>query len=258
MKKDLVKNLSLTLAALMVTTNITFAAANYNYQPAYQPQSQYEYQPSYYPAQRQVVRGYNGNTLKGRVVTVPAGIQMQAVVSEPLSSQYLMLGQPVSLALGSDFYYNSTLIAPAGSTISGRVLQVRKATHGSINGLLKLKFTVITTPNGARIPISAVIKTADGTGVLVGGTKTDVMKDYAKDLAIGSAVGALAGTIMGPISGGQVGRGAALGTAVGAVGGLGKSVIDKGLDVTIPSNATIQLLIDQPITVTPSGANYDY
>ena len=83
------------------------------------------------------------------------------------------------------------------------------------------------------------------SGVLIGGTKLDVTKEYAKDLAAGSATGALSGLVFGALAGGDIGRGAALGTAVGAGGGLVKSVIDKGNDVEIPSNATIELVLTQ-------------
>ncbi len=261
MSKKTARNLSLLLLASMASTNLSFAASNYQFQ---QPQPQPQYQQNYYPSNSGQCYGQapsqnNGQkTLKGRVVTVPAGANLSAVASTPISSEFLTLGQPVSVVLGSDFYYNSTLIAPAGSTVMGNVTVVTKAKHGSMNGSLKLRFTEITTPYGVRIPISAVIKTDDGTGLLKGGSKADVAKAYAKDVAIGSVVGALAGTIMGPLSGGAVGRGAALGTAVGAVGGLGKSVYDKGVDVNIPCNAAIDLYIDQPITVNPSGYSYDY
>lgn len=253
MNKKLTKNLSLLMVISMLGANASLAAGNFQYQQNY-PQPQY--QGNYYPSANQ---NYGqGQPLKGRVVTVPPGVQLAAVVSAPISSEYLMLGQPVNLTLGSDFYYNSTLIAPAGSTVCGNVVTVKKATHGTINGQLKLRFTEITTPYGARIPISAVIKTNDGTGLLVGGTKADSAKEYAKDAAAGAAIGALAGLVGSAVSGGAIGKGTALMTAVGAGGGIAKSVIDKGTDVVIPSNSTIELMIDQPITVNPSANSYDY
>lgn len=254
MSTKIAKNLSLLMLVSLVGANVTFAKGNYDFQQS-SPQPA-QYQGNYYAADNQ---GYGqGRQLKGHIITVPAGAQIAAVVSTPISSEYLTIGQPVCLTLGSDFYYNSNLIAPAGSTVNGTVVQVKKATHGTINGNLRLRFTEITTPYGTRIPISAQIRTADGSGLLVGGTKMDSAKGYVKDLAVGSAVGALAGTIMGPLSGGAVGRGAALGTAVGAIGGLGKSAWDKGVDVTIPANSTVELQIDQPITVNPSASSYDY
>ena len=57
-----------------------------------------------------------------------------------------------------------------------------------------------------QVPISAVVKTDDGTGVLVGGTKIDVAKEYTKDLAVGSGAGALSGLVFGALAGGSVGH----------------------------------------------------
>ena len=119
-----------------------------------------------------------------------------------------------------------------------------------MNGKLCVRFNQIHTPFGTQIPISAVIKTDDSSGVLVGGTKMDVTKEYAKDVAVGTAAGALSGVVFGALAGGSVGRGAALGTAVGAGGGLVKSVWDKGNDVTIPAGASIDIMLTQPITVS--------
>lgn len=245
------KKFALTLTAILLTTTSAFAAPNYNYgQNSPAPQ----YQQSFYPTQT-----LSGNqTLKGRVVTVPAGQTFPAVVTTPLSSQNLTTGQSVSIALGSDFYYNGNLIAPAGSSITGTVLEVSKAKHGSLNGKLMLRFTQIVTPYGIQIPISAVVKTNDNTGMLIGGTKMDVAKDYGKDLAVGAGAGALAGVIISPLAGGDIGKGTALATAVGAGGGLVKSIWDKGNDVEIPANSSIQLVLTQPITVNPAMFNTNY
>lgn len=246
------KNLSLIMALFLLASNCTvFAAGNFNYtENSITP----SYQPQYYNNPQ--VSG-NG-TLKGSVVTVPAGQSMPAVVTMPLSSENLTLGQNVTLALGSDFYYNNNLIAPAGSSVTGSVIEVSRAKRGSMNGKLLLRFTQITTPSGVQIPISAVIKTEDNSGVLVGGTKMDVTKDYAKDLTVGAGAGAVSGLVFGALAGGNVGRGAALGTAVGAGGGLAKSLLDKGNDVEIPANAGIELVLTQPITVNPAINNTNY
>lgn len=243
------KKVSLLLLAVTFGANVSLAAGNFQYQPAV-PQPV----PTYVPQERV---NYGSQPLKGRVVTVPAGMSMPAVVSMPISSKTLTLGQPVTITLGSDYYYNNNLIAQAGSAVMGTVVQVSKAKHGSMNGKLQLRFTQITTPYGLQIPISAVIKTEDNTGILIGGTKMDVTKNYAKDIAIGSAAGAVAGVAISAMSGGALGKGTALATGLGATLGLGKSVIDKGVDVEIPTGATIELYLTQPITVNPAGS-YNY
>ena len=241
------------ITILILTTFVcpVFADANYSYQ---QTQTPPVYDSRYYQAPMQ----YSTNQpLQGNVVMVPAGTTMPVMLTSPLSSSNLTAGQSVSLLLNSDFYYNNKLIAPAGSSVYGTVIEASKAKRGSMNGKLSVRFTQINTPYGTQIPISAIIKTDDGSGVLKGGTKLDVTKDYAKDLAAGSAAGALSGLVFGALAGGNVGRGAALGTAVGAGGGLVKSVWDKGDDVEIPANACIELLLTQPITVSASSYSYE-
>lgn len=234
------------LTLSLLAGNVAFAATNFSYQ---QTQSQPVQNTQYYQYPMQYAKN---NTLQGSVVMVPAGATVNAVLTAPLSSEYTTTGQTVTMALHDDFYYDGKLIAEAGSTIYGTVIESSKAKRGSINGKLCVRFTQIYTPYGNQIPISAVIKTNDSTGVLVGGTKMDVTKEYAKDLTAGSAAGALSGLVFGALAGGDVGRGAALGTAVGAGGGLVKSVWDKGNDVVIPANAAIDLMLTQPITVNSS------
>ncbi len=268
----------LVLAAILLGANVSFAANNFNYTPAapVYPQAQYGYQNPQYQQYQQPAFGSGTNdyqrqyynpqassvntsqTLKGHVVTVPAGERIPVVTMMALNSDNLSLGQNVNVALGSDYYYGGSLIAPAGSSVIGQVLDVSKAKRGSINGKLMVRFTQIITPSGAQIPISAVIKTEDGTGMLVGGTKLDVAKDYTKDIAIGSAAGATAGLVMSAISDGKIGKGTALGTAVGAGGGLVKSIWDKGNSVEIPANAGIELVLTQAITVNPAIYNLNY
>lgn len=248
------KNVNKIIIAILLVSNLgctVNAAANFTYQ---QPQVQQVNNSNYVQQPMQ----YNSNQpLKGNVVMVPAGTSVPATFTAPISSATMTVGQSVSLLLGSDFYYNNKLIAPAGSSVYGTVIEASKAKRGSMNGKLCIRFTQINTPYGVQVPISAVIKTDDSSGVLIGGTKMDVTKEYAKDLAGGSAAGALSGLVFGALAGGDIGRGAALGTAVGAGGGLIKSVWDKGNDVEIPANATVELLLTQPITVSTSGYGYE-
>ena len=234
------KELSLALISTFLVTNASFAATNYNYESANQKQTYTSGQP-----------------LRGYLVSVPAGAVVPVVTTQELSSNGLTQGQAIQLALSSNFYYDNKLIAPAGSTVSGTVTTCKKATFGGINGKLKITFTEITTPQGVQIPINGVIKTNDGTGLLVGGTKMDIAKEYTKDAAAGAAIGALSGVVFGALAGGSVGQGAALGTAVGAGGGLVKGGATKGNNVTIPANSSVDIILTQPITVQPSSYSYE-
>ena len=249
-------NANLRLISVLVLSlglcSTVFAKSNFSYQqeqPAYGNPNYSMAQNSQYP---------QNNVLQGNVVMVPSGTAIKANVTMPLSSATLTTGQSVTMALNNDFHYGGKLVAPAGSTVSGTVVEVSKAKHGSMNGKLCVRFNMITTPYGTQIPIAAVIKTDDSSGVLVGGTKIDVTKEYAKDVAVGSAAGALSGLVFGALaSGDKLGRGVALGTAVGAGGGLAKSVIDKGNDVDIPAGASIDLLLTQPMAVSVPSYQFE-
>ena len=245
--------LAATLLTAFLSLNTVSAASNFSYQqtPAYSSSQNNSMQYQY--------NGYNANTntLSGNVIMVPAGTSIKAALTAPLSSEYTTAGQSVSLALSSDFYCGGKLIAPAGSTVYGTVIEASKAKRGTINGKLCVRFNQIFTPYGTQIPISAVIKTDDLSGVLVGGTRTDVVKEYTKDVTTGVAAGALSGLVFGALSGGSVGKGTALGTAVGAGGGLAKSVWDKGNDVEIPAGATVDIVLTQPITVSANSYQFE-
>lgn len=195
--------------------------------------------------------------LQGKIVYVPSGTEIPATATMEISSENLVLGQNVYLALSKDFYYNNSLIAPVGSSINGTVIQVKNAGRAGINGQIMVKFTNILTPYGQMIPISAKIQTDDNTGLIKGGTKKDSATDYAKDIAVGTAAGAITGVIMGPVSGGEVGKGAVYGTAIGAGLGLAKSLWDKGEPAIIPVGTVVNIVLDQQITFTPQQS-YQY
>lgn len=191
----------------------------------------------------------DANTLKNSIVTVPAGLTFRGVFLTPVSSETAVAGQEVSLALTNDFFCKEKKVAPAGSTVTGTVIEVSRAKHGSINGKLSLRFTHIITPSGLDIPISAVIRTPDKSGVILGGSDLMISAGgrsvpesaSAKSMYLPAYTGVSAGTA------------AAMNTAVETNGGsLLKSIWDKGVDVEISANTTVDLMLTQPITVTPT------
>ena len=220
----------LTLASCLFLNVSSFAASNFNYTA---PQQQ-----------------TSNSNLQGYALFVPAGVTCSAVLSQEINSLSAVVGQTVNAILTEDFVYNGQTIASSGSTIMGTVVENKKASFGNRNAKMQIRFTAIRTPYNNIIPISAVIATNDSTGVLKGGSTADSAKEYAKDTVIGAGSGAALGTAMGALSGGSVGRGAVYGTAVGAGIGLIKRTIDKGENIVIPANSQINLLFDQPITIT--------
>lgn len=232
----------LTIAALCagLAINITsaaFGAANYNY--AVEPQNT------------------NSGTLQGQVVYVPAGITAPVILSSGLNSEYITTGSLVTVTLPNAITYNGKTVAPAGSVLNGTVTKCKKAGIGNRNGQIQVIFNNLRTPQGYNIAINAVFKTDDNSGILKGGTKMDSAKDYGKNAVVGAGSGAALGTAMGALSGGSVGKGAIYGTAIGGGIGVANAVRQKGENVQIPANVTLDVYFTQPITVSaPNIYNY--
>ena len=83
----------LILTAIILSAGIANAAPNYSTQQHTPAPS---FQQNYYPTQT-----LSGNqTLKGSVVTVPAGQKVPVVVTTPINSANMTTGQSVTVALG--------------------------------------------------------------------------------------------------------------------------------------------------------------
>ena len=258
MRKEI---LSISIVAMMIATPcLSYANENYTMiEPVYQevPAVNQQYQTQYplpvnnsYQTQGFEYQAQNYNNLQGNVVMVPANTSFEAVSMSPISSEVASVGDSVSFYLGSDFYYGKNLIASAGSKVNGTIIKAKKGGWGNRNGQIQIRFTNIVTPTGQMIPISASLQTSDGSGILKAGTAKDVTKEYAKDATVGAAAGAVLGTAMGALSGGSVGRGAIYGTAVGGGMGLIQNAFEKGGNVDIPQNAQMNIVLNQPVTVS--------
>ena len=230
----------------------SYETSSNDYQTQQYPLPVNSYQTQGYDYNQGSVGQFQGNfsQLQGNVVMVPANTTFPAVVMTPLSTESAKLGDSVSFYLPSDFYYGNRLIAGAGSKVNGTVILAKKGSFAHRQGKLQVRFTNITTPSGQTIPISASIQTTDGTGILKAGTVKDTTKEYVKDAAIGAAAGAVLGTALGALSGGSVGKGAVYGTAVGGGLGVAQNIFDKGGNIDIPQNAQMNIILDQPVTVS--------
>jgi hypothetical protein len=251
------KVLSLVLTAAVITGFCLPVMAqgyygNQNYGQQYNQQNTNNGYNNNYNSNYNKNYSQNLPPLQGRVVTVPAGTYLSATTTNSLSSEFLMVGDTVSVMLNSGLMFGGSEVIPPNSIIEGNVVLAEKAGFTGKNGKLRIHFTNAITPNGQRIPLSGKIATADGTGLLVGGTNMSRVGNAVKQGAVGAGVGALFGTIFGPLSGGHVGRGAVYGTAVGGGLGLGKSLIDKGNEAMLPANNRIDIILEQPLTTSPS------
>ena len=220
------------LMASFITCQEVYSAANYSYTAP------------------QTYNNVQNNSLQGRVIYVPAGAVTSVMLSNELNSETAMVGSSISATLTDDFIYKNQLVAQKGSVINGTIVKAKKAGIANRNGQIQVIFNSITTPQGYNIPVNAVFKTADNTGILKGGTKKDAAIEYTKDAVLGAGAGAALGTAMGALSSGSVGKGAIYGTAIGGGLGLAKAVANKGDNFSIPASSCLDVYFTQPITLS--------
>ena len=155
---------------------------------------------------------YDGQ-LQSYVMHVPAGMTAGAILSQDINSKTAVVGQTINAILVDDLKYKNRIIACAGSIITGSIVYNRRAGIAGKSAQMQIRFTTIITPYNNIIPISAIIATADSTGILKGETHLEPPASLGGGLA------------------------------------LAQAVATKGDGIFVPSNSRLDLIFDQPITL---------
>jgi hypothetical protein len=157
------------------------------------------------------------DTLSAIGTQPPPGSLVHAVLLTPLSSATTLKSADVEAELSQPLLDQGRLILPAGTRLSGSVLQVRPARRLHRNGQLRIVFREVILPNGAVQAVDTKLQgiqssSADNAQLdSEGGTKSTSSK--TRYLSTGASVGlALIG------SGGRKDVGDASPTAGGATG----------------------------------------
>jgi len=161
-------------------------------------------------------------------VMVPAGTVLFVRMVDGLDTSSAYTGQMFSATLSSNLAANGSVVAYAGTTVYGQVVEADSAGRAAGKSKLKLQLTQIII-NGTAIPIITDVFDSEGK---------NSGKRSAKRLIGGAGLGAAIGAIAG-----NAGMGAAIGAVAGGVG----SVVQKGDQVQIPSEAQLSFTLQQPV-----------
>jgi len=146
--------------------------------------------------------------------------------------------------LATDLVSAGVVVVPRGSTVEGRVTDVKEAAHFKGNALLMIELTQLSA-RGRKIMLvtDAYSKTGEGRG---------------KNTLEKSGGGAALGAIIGAIAGG--GKGAAIGAVAGGGAGAGVNAVTRGQQAEIPSETRLEFRLQSPITVavTMGGGRMEY
>lgn len=169
----------------------------------------------------------------GSSVTIPTGTRLTVRTIDAVDSDRNHPGDKFSASLEEALYVDQTLVAPKGTSVYGRLEEVKESGQLTGRAQLRLSLTGIVI-NGQVVPLSTGDYQVSGKSR---GAST------AKKVGGGAALGA----VIGAIAGG--GKGAAIGAGVGAGAGTAIQVVTKGDQVHVPSETLLEFSLDQPVTV---------
>ena len=169
-------------------------------------------------------------------VTVPSGTPISVRITETLDSAVTQTGTPFNGVVIHSVVADGLVAIPAGSAVSGTVVEAKDATHFKGSSLLSIALTSVRR-HGVLIPIQTDAYAVQGKGR---GTNT------AEKIGGGAAVGAILGGIFGG------GKGAAIGAAAGGGGGAAVQGFSRGQQVQISSETPIRFALTSPITIRTS------
>jgi hypothetical protein len=189
------------------------------------------------PAAAAPVASSAASTSEG--VLVPAGTAIVVRMIDGVDSDRNKVGDTFQASLEDPLTVNGTEIAPKGTTVYGKLLQVQSA--GKIKGQseLRLGLTGIVI-NGATYNIATGDYSAQGSS-------------RGKQTAERAGIGAALGGIIGAIAGG--GKGAAIGAGVGAGAGTAVQVMTHGQQVHVPSETVLNFTLQQPVRLPASSSS---
>ena len=165
--------------------------------------------------------------------SVPSGTRFDVRLSEPLSSAHNHTGDTFQAVLDRDLEAEGAVVAPAGSTVVGKIANVVES--GRVEGVARmtLQLTAIKI-NGADHPIETSTVGFDAQK----STKSDAAK-------IGGGAGL--GAIIGAIAGG--GKGAAIGAAIGGAAGAGTVLATRGKAVELKAEDKITFRLEDAVSL---------
>lgn len=151
--------------------------------------------------------------------TIPAGTPVTVRIGSELSSETAEVGQAFEGSLARNLVVGGKTIAPAGSTVRGKVTLAKSSGRLHAPGQLSIRLTSIRTKSGT-VAVTSSSYHVEG-------------KSHTKSNATKIGGGAAAGAIIGAIAGG--GKGAAIGTVAGAGAGTGVAAATGKQEAVIPA-----------------------
>jgi hypothetical protein len=166
-------------------------------------------------------------------VTVEQGTQMTIRLIDSIDSEKNQVGDTFHATLNAPLSAEGSEAIPAGTGVTGHVVDVKSAGKFKGQSLVVLQLDSITA-NGKSYTLQTDQYRKEGSS-------------RGKNTAEKVGGGAIIGGIIGAIAGG--GKGAAIGSAAGAGVGGGVQAASKSQQIKLPSETVLNFTLQAPVTV---------
>jgi hypothetical protein len=174
-----------------------------------------------------------GGQQAGVDVTVPAGAMLRIRINRGLDSNHIQPGTNFDGTVLTDVVAGGAVAIPRGATVTGTVVDAKKAGVFKGEGELSLQLTSLTL-GGKVYPLTSNIWARNGKDKTAGTVNNTV------------GLGAV-GALLGAVAGG--GEGAAIGAGVGAGAGLAGSAASPRGQIIIPPESVLTFSTANPAVV---------
>jgi len=173
---------------------------------------------------------YPSRSSQGRIgLEIPSGSEVDVRLLTALTSDTAQVEDRVEATTMIDLYDRSNqLLVPAGSTLTGWVTSVDRASRTDRKGSLTIEFNRLRV-NNRNYDVKAYVTQA---------LESEGIKGETARIGAGSAVGAIIGGILGGVKGAIAGI---------LIGGGGVIAATEGKDVHLPEGTVLRVRFDSPV-----------
>lgn len=175
------------------------------------------------------IRDNRTSTSQGRIaLEIPSGSEVDVRLLTALTSDTAQVEDRVEATTMIDLYRGNELLVPAGSTLTGWVTSVDRASRTDRKGSLTIEFNRLRV-NNRNYDVKAYVTQA---------LESEGIKGETARIGAGSAVGAIIGGILGGVKGAIAGI---------LIGGGGVIAATEGKDVHLPEGTVLRVRFDSPV-----------
>ena len=166
-------------------------------------------------------------------VTVPSGKVLTVRLADAVGSKLSQTGQSFGGSLAKAVEVDGETVIPAGTRVSGEVVDAKPLGRFAGGALLQLRLNSIRV-NGEELPLETA-------------TFTQTLKGKGKRTAVLAGGGAGLGALIGGLAGG--GKGAAIGAAAGAGAGTAGTAFTGNKEIVLPAESAVPFTLKAPVKI---------